>query len=43
MIEGLADTIRVREGKENVVAAVVMDGSGEVEAPSPMFCPGRSS
>ncbi len=36
MSEGLAYTVRVRvrEGKENVVAAVVVYSGGEVEAPN---------
>ncbi len=39
MVQGLAYTVGVREGEENVVAAVVVYGRGEVEGPSPMFCP----
>ena len=39
MVEGLAHTVGVGEGKENVVAAVVVYGREEVEAPSPVFCP----
>ena len=39
MIEDLAHTVGVGEGEENVVAAVVVHSRGEVEAPSPVFCP----
>ena len=39
MVKGLAYTVRGRRGKEDVVAAVVVDGRGEVKDPSPMFCP----
>ena len=39
MVEGLAYTVGVGEGEENVVAAVVVYSRGEVEAPSPVFCP----
>ncbi len=42
MVEGLAHTVGVREGEEKVVAAVVIYSRGEVEAPSPMFCPWRT-
>ncbi len=37
--KGLTDPIRVREGKEDVVATIVLDGGGEVETPGPVFCP----
>ncbi len=39
MVKGLANTVGVRQGKEDVVTSVVVDGRGEVEGPSPMFCP----
>ena len=26
-------------GEGNIVAAIVLDGGGEVEAPGPVFCP----
>ena len=39
MVKGLAYTVGVRYGEEDVVAAVVVYGRGEVEGPSPMFCP----
>ena len=39
MVEGLAHTVGVGEGEENVVAAVVVYSRGEVEVPSPVFCP----
>ncbi len=39
MVKGLAYTVRVRQGEEDVVASVVVDGRGEVEGPSTMFCP----
>jgi hypothetical protein len=39
MIKGLADTVGVRDGEENVVAAIVVDSGREVESRSPMFCP----
>ncbi len=39
MVKGLAHAVGVGEGEENVVTAVMVDGGGEVEAPSPMFCP----
>ncbi len=42
MVEGLTDPIRVREGKENIVTAIVMDGRGEIKTPSPVFCPCRA-
>ena len=43
MVEGLTYAVRVRQGDEDVVAAVVVDGGGEVESTSPMFCPRRPS
>ena len=39
MFEGLAHAVGVGKGEENVVAAVVVCSGGEVEAPSPVFCP----
>ncbi len=39
MVQGLAHAVGVRKGEENVVAAVVVNSRGEVEAPSLMFCP----
>ena len=42
MIEGLTDPIRVGEGKEDIVTAIVVDSRGEVESPSPVFCPRRA-
>ncbi len=39
MVKGLAYTVGVRQGEEDVVASVVVDDRGEVEGPSPMFCP----
>ena len=39
MIKGLTYTVGGRHGKEDVVAAVMVDGRGEVKSPSPMFCP----
>ncbi len=39
MVEGLAHTVGVGEGGGNVVAAVVVHSRGEVESPSPVFCP----
>jgi hypothetical protein len=39
VVEGLTDPIRVREGKEDIVTAIVMDGGGEVKNPGPVFCP----
>ncbi len=39
MVEGLAHTVGVGKGVENVVAAVVVDSRGEVKTPSPVFCP----
>jgi hypothetical protein len=38
MVKGLAYTVGVRDGEENVVAAVVVYSGGEVESPSPMVC-----
>ena len=43
MVKGLTYAVRVRKGDEDVVAAVVVDGRGEVESPRPMFCPRRPS
>ena len=43
MVKGLANTVGVREGKENVMTAVMIYGRGEVKGPSPMFCPRRPS
>ena len=40
MVKGLTyAVVGGRHGKEDVVAAVVVDGRGEVKGPSPMFCP----
>ena len=39
MVKGLTYAVRVRKGDEDVVAAVVVCSGGEVEAPSPVFCP----
>ncbi len=39
MVKGLAHAVGVREGDENVEAAAVVYGRGEVKAPSPVFCP----
>ena len=39
MVKGLANAVGVRQGKEDVVTAVVVYGRGEVKSPSPMFCP----
>ena len=39
MVKGLTYAVRVRKVDEDVVAAVVVDGRGEVKGPSPMFCP----
>jgi len=39
VIEGLTDPIRVGEGKEDIMTAIVVYSRGQVEAPSPMFCP----
>jgi hypothetical protein len=39
MVKCLTYTVGVKYGEENVVAAVVVDSGGEVESPSPMFCP----
>ena len=39
VIEGLTDPIRIGEGKEDIVVAIVEDSGGEVETPSPVFCP----
>ncbi len=39
MVKGFAHAVGVGEGEENVVAAIVVDSEGEVESPSPMFCP----
>ena len=39
MVKGLTYAVGVRHWKEDVVAAVVVDGRGEIKSPSPMFCP----
>ncbi len=39
MVKDLTYAVGGRHGKEDVVAAVVVDGRGEVKSPSPMFCP----
>jgi hypothetical protein len=43
VVKGLANAVGVREGKENVMTAVMVYGRGEVKGPSPMFCPRRPS
>ena len=42
MIEGLTDTVRIGDGKENIVTAIVVYGRGEVETPSAVAGPGRA-
>ncbi len=39
VVEGLTDPIKVGEGKEDIVTAIVKDSREEVETPSPVFCP----
>jgi hypothetical protein len=39
MVKGLAHAIGVGEGEEDVVATVVVYSGGEIETPSPVFCP----
>ena len=39
MIKGLTHAIGVGEREEDVVAAVVVYSGGEIETPSPVFCP----